>query len=160
MIGKRLIVLGGGLAPAAGLLGVAAPSASAATAVSGTACSGTSCDGLDPTASYTSSGECGSGASTVHSEAALGGTLELRYGPNCGTNWTRFTPGNNDTYEIWVTNLDSGVWAGTGLYHAYTFSNSAGVPNYSDQVYSPGPAAACVLDVTTGAPDVCYSQSS
>lgn len=145
------------VAVATGTIVAAAPVALAGT---GTSCSGTSCDGLDPSASFNAGTgqECTTGDSTVHSESVLGGTLELRYGPDCGTNWTRFTPGNSDKYQIWVTNLDTGVWAGSGLYNSYVFSNSRGVSHYSDQVYSPGPAAACVEDETTNSPDECYNQ--
>jgi hypothetical protein len=113
--------------------------ATAAYAGTGTGCHGTSCSGLDPTVSYdyTNGGECSSGAYTVpgYSGNVLGGYLELRWGPNCQTNWTRFTPGNNDKYEIWVTNIDTGVWAGSGLYNPYIFSNAAHVSHYSDQVW-------------------------
>jgi len=120
-----------------------------------------SCDGFDPSGSFNSStgANCSAGAWTVHSEPALGGTLELRWGPNCQTNWTRFTPGNSDEYELWVTRLDDGVWAGTGVYSGYYVGNIAGKSAFTDQVYSPGPAAACVADVTRGG-QVCYKQPS
>lgn len=142
-------------APAVGLM------ATTAYAGTGTPCSGTNCSGLDPTNSYNSStgAECSGSASTVLSANELGGFLELRWGPNCQTNWTRFTPGNNDKYQIWVTNISTGVWAGTGLSHSYMFMNQAGVSHFSDQVYTgPAPAAACVEDMTTNSPDECVSQ--
>ncbi len=152
--------LASGLAAAAALVVTFGIGATAASAGTGTPCLQNSCNGLDPTQSYNQSTgvECSSGASTVHSIPALGGTLDLRWGPNCQTNWARFTPGNNDTYEIWVTRLSDGVWAGSGLYNPYIFSNAKGVAHYSDQVYSPGPAAACVRDITTNSNDGCYQQ--
>lgn len=134
--------------------------AGVASAGTGTACSGTGCSGLDPTQSYSSANgaECSSGATAPLSESALGGTLQLRWGPNCQTNWARFTPGDNDKYQIWVTNLTTGVWAGTGLYNTYVFSNANGVAHYSDQVYTgPAPASVCVDDLTAGA-RACLSQ--
>lgn len=145
-------------------LGLGLAVAGTAYAGTGTACSGNSCNGLDPTQSFNSGtgAECSSGAFNVadlpNGESALGGLLELRWGPNCGTNWTRFTPGNNDTYEIWVTRLSDGVWAGTGLFNPYIFSGARGVSHYSDQVYIPGNAAACVRDITTNSNDFCFQQ--
>lgn len=148
---------------AAGLpLGLLA--STAASAGTGFGCLGNTCNGLDPANSFNQNSltECSSGATDVadlpHGESALGGLLELRWGPNCGTNWTRFTPGSNDTYEIWVTRLSDGVWAGTGLSNPYTFSNGKGVIHYGDQVYVPGNAAACVRDVTTNSSDFCFRQ--
>lgn len=104
--------------------------------------------------------ECSGSATTPLAKNEPVGYLELRWGPNCSVNWTRFTPNNNDKYQIWVTNINTGVWAGTGLYHSYQFSNSAGVSRFSDQVYAPDPepASACVEDMTTGSPDYCISQ--
>jgi Protein of unknown function (DUF2690) len=128
-------------------------------------CSADTCNGLDPNLSSGPGGICAAGARNVNDlssgEQGLGGLLELRYGPNCGTNWTRFTPGNNDAYEIWVTRLGDGVWAGSGLNVPYQFAQQAGVAQYSDQVYAnSGPAAACVRDVTTNSQDFCYRQTS
>jgi hypothetical protein len=144
--------------------------ASTAYAGTGTSCYGNGisalgvaqCNGLDPAQSYnfSSGGECSSGASTPLSENVLGGYLELRWGPNCATNWTRFTPGNNDEYAIWVTNTDTGVWAGNGLYRTYVWSGQANISHYSDQVFAPDPqpASACVQDITRGAIEACISQ--
>ena len=78
-----------------------------------------------------------------------GGLLELRWGPKCQTNWTRFTPANNDEYWIWVIS-SSGVTAGTGKDNPYDFSNAKGVAHYGDQVWSQGPAMADVWDISTG----------
>jgi hypothetical protein len=161
----KALIVGGAMAASLpiGLLGTTAAQAS----VPGiTPCAQNTCSFLDPTVTYLQGTNpkafCSAGAQDVSDlpkgEPALGGLLELRYGPNCGTNWTRFTPGNNDKYEIWVTRLSDGQWAGTGFENPDTFSNQSGVANYSDQMYSPGPAAACVRDVTTGSPNVCFNQ--
>jgi len=162
----KALIIGGVMAASLpiGLLGTSAVQASVAP--SPTACSQNSCSFKDPTLTYLQNTNprafCNAGAQDVsdlpNGESALGGLLELRYGPNCGTNWTRFTPGNNDKYEIWVTRLSDGQWAGTGFETPFIFSNDSGVPAYSDQVYSPGPAAACVRDITTNSPDVCFNQ--
>lgn len=131
---------------------------------SGTGCSQNSCNFLDPTTSFnqSSGAECSSGAFDVkdlpNGESALGGLLELRFGPNCTTNWTRFTPGNNDQYEIWVTRLSDGEWAGTGRENPYIFSGGKGIAHFSDQMYCPGSAAACVRDITTNSNDFCFQQ--
>ncbi len=144
--------------------------ATAAYARTGTACYGngisalgvSQCNGLDPAVSYnfSSGGECSSGATTLLHEQILGGTLELRWGPNCATNWARFTPSNGDEYAIWVTNTSTGVWAGTGLYKTYVWSGQSGISHYSDQVFAPDPqpASACVQDITKGAIGGCLSQ--
>ncbi len=136
----------------------------AAYAGTGAGCLQNTCNGLDPAKSFNQNTgrECSSGASNVSDlpkgEPALGGLLELRWGPNCGTNWTRYTPGNNDIYEIWVIRLSDGVWAGTGLDNADTFANKKGISQYSDQVYIPGNAEACVADVTTDSNFFCFQQ--
>jgi hypothetical protein len=125
-----------------------------------TACNGTNCSGLDPMYSFNSLSlqGCAVGAGDVWAGDVLGGYLELRWGPNCQTNWTRFTPGNSDAYQISVENLDTGVWAGTGLYNWYYWVNQAHISHYSDQVYTgPQPAAACVWDLTTEG-YYCYEQ--
>jgi hypothetical protein len=156
---KRITTLIVALAVAGGCMVTAAPSA---LAVTGRSCSGNTCNGLDPNLSYTSSGECGTGAMDAadlpHGEYALGGLLELRWGPNCGTNWTRFTPADNDMYEITIMRLSDRAWAGTGMYNGYFFSNAKGVSHYSDQIYVPGNAEACVFDVTTNAGPACFQQ--
>jgi hypothetical protein len=102
---------------AAPVIGLTA--ASPAFAVTGTGCAGNGflgipgCSGLDPLHSYNflNGHECSSGAYTVLDKHVLGGYLELRWGPYCQTNWTRFTPGNNDEYQIMVVNATTGVWA-------------------------------------------------
>ena len=136
--------------------------AQAAYAGTGVGCQGNSCSGLDPAQSFNQNtgAECSSGASDVadlpNGTRVLGGLLELRWGPNCQTNWARFTPGNNDSYDLLVRNAN-GVWAGTGLNQDDFFIGQKGISQYSDQLYSPGPAAACIIDDTTHA-GYCYEQ--
>lgn len=142
-------------APAIGL-----SAAGIAHAGTGTACTGGRCSGLDPNASFNSStgAECGGNATSPRSASAFGGSLELRWGPNCQVNWTRFTPANNHRYQIWVTNQTTGVWAGDGLYKDHIFTGRSGVAEYSDQVWAgPDPASACVDDLTAGG-RTCVSQ--
>lgn len=158
---KRWLGVVAGLMVAFGSVLVVAP---AAHAVTGTSCTGTGCDGLDPTVSFNpSKGECSAGARNVddlpNGERAFGGLLELRFGPNCTTNWTRFTPADNGTYEIWVTRLSDGVFAGTGKGNFYVFSGANGVGHFSDQVYSPGPAQACVFSDSFGTA-ICFNQTA
>src|SRR5947209_5479354 len=109
---------GGVMLAVAGLLG-AAP----ASAASG--CLQNTCNGLDPTQSINQNtgGLCSAGATAPLSQSVFGGTnnLQLRWGPNCQVNWTRFTPADGGRYEIWVTRLSDGVWAGDGLSRAYVF---------------------------------------
>lgn len=120
--------------------------AGAATAPTPTPCYQHSCDGLDPTLSYLNGTNpkafCSDGAGDASDlpdgvRVLGGGLLELRWGPNCQTNWTRFTPANNDEYWIWVLS-SSGVTAGTGTDNPYDFSNARGVAHFGDQVWSQG----------------------
>lgn len=88
--------------------------------------------------------ECDTGASTVMggTVAGDGGTLELRWGPDCSVNWARFTPNGSGTwYYLWVGRQNPGYNV-----PGYEFQGSAEVQYYSNQVYSPGPAQACVLE--------------
>lgn len=135
----------------------AAPALSAVVPLA-TPCSQHSCDGLDPTLSYLLRSNprafCSAGARNVSDlpggkRVLGGGLLEMRWGPNCQTNWTRFTSANNDKYKILIVSSD-GTLAGNGLNNGYTFSGAKGVAHYSDQVWSPGPAGAYVYDLTTG----------
>jgi hypothetical protein len=108
-------------------------------------CSGYVCDNLDPTATFNPStgAYCSAGATTATggSIPADGGTLELRWGANCQVNWARFTPNSSGgAYYIWVGRQSPGFNA-----YGYQFSATAGVQYYSDQVYAPGAAHACVL---------------
>jgi hypothetical protein len=117
-------------------------------------CSGYGCDGTDPSATG-----CSVSSSTILTTHYAGGLLELRWGPNCQTNWARFTAADNATYSVWVTRLSDGVWAGNGLYNPLTFSNNQGNGAYTDQVYSPGAASACVQSPQHGG-QTCLRQSS
>src|SRR5215471_9809212 len=72
---------------------LAAQPAAAAT------CSGTGCNDTDPYATG-----CSYNNYEVHGAAdpVYGGTLELWYGPSCGTNWTRYDSPNTIQHYIWV----------------------------------------------------------
>lgn len=105
-------------------------------------CSGYECDNLDPTLSADSStgAVCSSSATTVTSMAADGGTLEMRWGPSCQVNWARFTPnGSSTSYRLWIEREDPSCPGAEFLFHG-----SAGVQYFSNQVYAPGSARACV----------------
>lgn len=125
-------------------------------------CDRNSCSGLDPTLSYEVGSNpkafCADGAYTAYQVQALGGTLELRWGPNCQTNWIRFTPSDNDTYEMGLYGTDANgnftAFAGDGLNNTYTFKGAS----YSDQVWSPGPADPCIADDTVGTGLICFPQ--
>jgi hypothetical protein len=168
---KRWLGVGCSLVLALGVVMAADPTAHAGT---GTACAEIpypnwpTCDGTEPSQSYNikTGLECSTGASTVFEEPAFGGILELRWGPNCQTNWARFNPANNHMYGMWVTRLSDGVWAGSGInlpgsgvYWEYYFVGTPGVQAWTDQIYSPGPASMCIDDITAGG-RVCYFQKS
>jgi hypothetical protein len=143
-------------------LGVVFAFVPAAQAGTGTACSGNQCSGKDPTQTFEpiSGAECSSGAVDTadypFGKSVFGGTLELRWGPNCMTNWTRFRPANNGKYDIWVANCTTGEFAGNGPFNFYTFSG--GGTHYSDQVYAGNePAQACVYSYTDNIDD-CITQ--
>jgi hypothetical protein len=109
-------------------------------------CSGYVCDNLDPTGSFSNStgAYCSANASTVSgsSISADGGTLELRWGPNCTVNWARFTPASSGhAYYIWAGRQSPAFNA-----YGYQFTGTAGVQYFSNQVYAPGAAHACVLE--------------
>jgi hypothetical protein len=152
-VGLSLGLLGG--------LGITAAHASVYPAH--TPCSGNSCDYLDPGFSYQQytnppaycSGGAGDSTDLPNGAWVLGGLLELRWGPNCQTNWTRFTPGNDDHdfYSIWVQRDKDGATAG------YDFGQAPGVSQHTDQLYIPGPATACVHDHTLGE-IACFDQAT
>jgi len=54
--------------------------------------------------------------------------------------------------------LSDGEWAGTGRENPYIFSGGKGIAHFSDQMYCPGSAAACVRDITTNSNDFCFQQ--
>jgi hypothetical protein len=164
---KRLVVaIVSAVGLSLGLLGMLGPTAAhAATLIDQPqACYQYSCDGLDPSFSFevntSPHAYCADGSSPVYGVNILGGYLELRWGPNCQTNWARFTPGDNDLYHLYVERDDNPpAIAGNGLGRDYIFSGAQGVTQYTDQVYSPGPARLCVDDVTFQA-SACYDQAT
>jgi hypothetical protein len=111
----------------------------------GGGCSGFRCDNLDPIESHdlTSGAPCSGGATTPGggSIAADNGTLELRWGPNCQVNWARFTPhASGISYYLWVGRQSPGFNV-----QGFQFTSTANAQYYSNQVYAPGPARACIL---------------
>lgn len=120
------------------------PDAGGGPAPGPTRCSGTGCDNLDPTQSLDAA--TGAACSTNASDAvggsmsADGGTLELRWGPSCKVNWARFTPsGSGSKYRIWASRKSDGFSS-----DKYEFTATAQLQEYSNQVYAPTPAHACV----------------
>lgn len=109
-----------------------------------TPCSKTGCDNLDPTQSLdaASGAMCSTGATTATggSMGADGGTLELRWGPSCQVNWARFTPGTSGAkYRIWASRQSPGFDT-----DRYEFTTTARLEEFSNEVYAPGAARACV----------------
>lgn len=107
-------------------------------------CSGTGCDNLDPTESVNSStgASCSAGATTATggSVSADNGLLELRWGPSCQVNWARFTPNASGAkYRIWASRESPSFSS-----DRYEFTTTAHLQEYSNQVYAPGAARACV----------------
>jgi hypothetical protein len=142
MIRRSVIAAVAGLLLAAGSLLVVSP----AYAVPTGACYHDTCTAQDPYQTFNqfSLVGCGVGEYGVRTGyPPFGGTLRLRWGPNCETNWTKFTPADNNPYQIEVTRLADGVSVGDG-YNPYQFSSGSGVVHWTDQIYSPGPAKACV----------------
>lgn len=96
---------------------------------------------------------CSSGAWTVISTAANNGTLEMRWGPSCQVNWARFTPSASSTsYRLWIERESPSCGGSEFLFHG-----AAGVPYFSNQVYAPGRARACVelWDGSSGSKRAC-----
>ena len=144
------------------LLAATAPvAAPAAQAANPTPCSIYSCDRTEPTTTANGEGDlCSAGATTVAHRSAFGGLLEQRWGPNCGTNWTRFTPENSDRYGIYVVNEKDGEVAGAGNTSQPFYFSGYQVTAWTSQVYADHmPAASCVFDVTTNSTDLCVYSS-
>lgn len=153
-VGLSLGLLGG--------LGITAAHASVYPAP--TPCSGNSCDYKDPGFTYQQGTNppayCSDGAGDTtdlpNGAWVLGGLLELRWGPNCQTNWTRFTPGDNDFYIISVQR--DGDPANIARYQ---FGQASGVAQHTDQLYAPYPilVTACVTDTNFG-DRACFDQAT
>ena len=109
-----------------------------------TKCSGTSCDNLDPTQSLDArtGAACSTDATDTMggSMTADGGTLELRWGPSCQVNWARFTPSaSGSKYRIWASRQSP-----TFDTDRYEFTATARLSEFSNEVYAPSAARACV----------------
>jgi hypothetical protein len=130
----------------------------------GTACTGTQCDGLDPTMSYELDSNppaiCSAGAYDTtdlpNGGTVLGGFFELRFGPNCQTNWVRWIPPTNDEYQISIWQEDFAGDYGNALI-VDDFSGKAGQQQYTNQRYAPFPVVVVIKDLTTGQSDL-YKQ--
>jgi hypothetical protein len=153
VVGLSLVLLGG--------LGITAAHASVYPAP--TPCSGNGCDYLDPGFSYQQGTNppayCSDGAGDTtdlpYGAGVLGGLLELRWGPNCQTNWTRFTPGNDDFYIISIQR------DGENAISRYEFTQANGVSQHTDQLYAPYPilVQACVTDLNLSE-KACFDQAT
>lgn len=109
-----------------------------------TKCSGTGCDNLDPTESVNAStgASCSAGATTATggSVNADNGLLELRWGQNCQVNWARFTPSASGAkYRIWASRESPSAST-----DRYEFTTTAQLQEFSNQVYAPSAARACI----------------
>ena len=159
MLARRWFAVIGGLVLAAAAALVAAPAAQADTP---TFCYQLTCDRTEPTttANYFSEKSCSAGAWTVLSALAFGGLLEQRWGPNCETNWTRFTPADSDEYGIYVVNMRNGSIAGAGSTEQPFYFSGFERAGWTSQVFALNmPALSCVWDVTTNSKDVCVQSS-
>ncbi|MBB2745541.1 UNVERIFIED_ORG: hypothetical protein FHR35_005404 [Microbispora rosea subsp. rosea] len=80
--------------------------------------------------------------------------LELRWGPNCETNWGRFTQTvSGGRYSVWVQRQNPDLTV-----PGYEVTAQAAVNYYSDQAWAPNrPSRACVKKWLGSAwgPDVC-----
>ncbi len=92
---------------------------------------------------------------------AYGGTLEMRWGPDCSVNWTRYTVGTNSQdytgSHFWIS-----IESSSGVTSYYNFTGQNGVTYYGNEVYSPGPATMCLGINTSGiSPQpYCWTQPS
>ncbi|GAC1426660.1 MAG: hypothetical protein NVS4B1_15230 [Ktedonobacteraceae bacterium] len=96
-------------------------------------CSGEGCDNVDPLQSG-----CAVGAYTVTFVATSTAEIQLRYSPNCGTNWGRVVSlvDNSDIYLVLVERIDGVSYGTKGL---------TGPVAWSRMVYAPQTKArACV----------------
>lgn len=113
----------------------------------GAACYSSKYDNTDPFSNPYQN--CGVGQYPVFSVAdPWGGTLQLRWGPNCQTNWARLVPSNSLTHRIWVERQLSNFFS---VGNKFQFSVPAGVPAWSDQLYAPHQARACDQVYQSGA---------
>ena len=102
-------------------------------AVHNATCSGNGCDNVDPEQSG-----CADGAYTVTSVDTPTADIQLRYSPDCGTNWGRVVSNgnNNNVYLVLVERIDGVAYGTKGL---------TGPIAWSRMVYAPTlKARACV----------------
>jgi hypothetical protein len=126
-------IRGGLLAAAFAALTLMAFSATANAAVG---CYGDYCSGKNPEDTYNSSTGrwCSAGAYTVASARIYGSTswIELRWSPNCQTNWARVSSGYGTIYP-WALRA---VQCATGYTQAGVVASSADY-SWTRMIYSP-----------------------
>jgi hypothetical protein len=139
------------------VLGAVAPSSAATTGraaatvrITANTCFQETCDNQDPpTTSNSHTGtNCAANAVDVPANKVYnvaGGGLEMRWSTGCDMNWTRFTPGSTNSqivYVIWIQTEN-----GNEKSDNYQFTAKAGVQFYSNGLYAPDAASACVEEI-------------
>lgn len=112
-----------------------------------TPCIAESCDNQDPPTTYNQNTKaiCASNPVDVPLNKVYNvanGVLEMRWSTACDMNWARFTPSFTDqqiTDEIWIQTEN-----GAERSSVYGFVSQAGVHFYSNGLYAPDKASACV----------------
>ncbi|GCE30050.1 hypothetical protein KDA_55340 [Dictyobacter alpinus] len=118
------------------------------SALAATTCSGTSCDHLAPQNAQNAHQQiCSSNASeAIAPFYGDGWTLDLRWGPNCSTNWARFgsAGGALECFDLQVIRVYSSKYSGlpATVDNAYGCGPQDGI--WTNQLYAPGPAQACI----------------
>ncbi len=105
-------------------------------------CSGDGCDNLDPEQTG-----CANGAYTVTSVATPEEVIQMRYSPQCGTNWSRVESkgNNNDVYLVLIQRIDGVAYGTKGL---------TGPVAWSRMVYAPTVKARACASIN-GSDDIC-----
>ncbi|MER7921832.1 MULTISPECIES: DUF2690 domain-containing protein [unclassified Streptomyces] len=105
-----------------------APTASAAS------CYGDYCSGQDPAATGCAADGVTVAATDVYvnnwlGQRVYGGFLELRWSPNCKTNWARFSPQQGFSYNLTAYQPQTG--------YRQDYSKPAWATAWTSQIYSP-----------------------
>jgi hypothetical protein len=109
-----------------------------------------SCDNQDPPTTYNlnTGANCASSPVDVPRNKVYpvaGGGLEMRWSTGCDMNWARFTPSSTSSqiiYVIWIQTEN-----GNEQSDHYQFTSQAGVGFYSNGLYAPDAASACVEEI-------------
>jgi hypothetical protein len=117
-------------------------------------CSGNGCNGQDPAATGCASDGYTVASAPVTDPYGRVGTVELRYSPKCGTNWSRVTM---SVATENVATIMAIIERSDGLHYDYGWSGRApaGLQIYGDMVYAPTTSArasgqAAWIDAATG----------